>query len=157
MTIMMIIPRIELHLSSFSVEGGELFDRIVDENYKLTELDAIVFTKQICEGVQYLHQQYILHLDLKVTTHLHRVVPRPHCPATPTVCWVCGPAWCPKRTGFGVFVAQLETLDAVLDRSVGFAAVVSSVLWWVKPIAMCVMFTQLTCVFDLISCYSVLS
>ncbi|XP_001510079.4 myosin light chain kinase family member 4 [Ornithorhynchus anatinus] len=47
------------------VDGGELFDRIIDENYNLTELDTILFIKQICEGVKYMHQMYILHLDLK--------------------------------------------------------------------------------------------
>ncbi|XP_045697598.1 myosin light chain kinase family member 4 isoform X2 [Phyllostomus hastatus] len=47
------------------VDGGELFDRIIDDNYSLTELDAILFIKQICEGIQHMHQMYILHLDLK--------------------------------------------------------------------------------------------
>uniref|UniRef100_A0A672K612 Myosin light chain kinase 2, skeletal/cardiac muscle-like n=1 Tax=Sinocyclocheilus grahami TaxID=75366 RepID=A0A672K612_SINGR len=49
----------------FSVEGGELFERIVDESCPLTEVDTMVFVKQICEGVQYMHQMYVLHLDLK--------------------------------------------------------------------------------------------
>ncbi|XP_061078562.1 myosin light chain kinase 3-like [Conger conger] len=57
--------RTNLTLIMEYVDGGELFDRIIDENYMLTELDAIVFMRQISEGVQYLHQQYILHLDLK--------------------------------------------------------------------------------------------
>uniref|UniRef100_A0A3B4EKW2 Protein kinase domain-containing protein n=1 Tax=Pygocentrus nattereri TaxID=42514 RepID=A0A3B4EKW2_PYGNA len=47
------------------VEGGELFERIVDESCPLTEVDAMVFVRQICEGVQYMHQMYVLHLDLK--------------------------------------------------------------------------------------------
>lgn len=49
-----------------SVEGGELFDRIIDENYNLTELDTVLFIRQICEGLRYMHKMYILHLDLKV-------------------------------------------------------------------------------------------
>ncbi|TMS20773.1 Myosin light chain kinase family member 4 [Larimichthys crocea] len=51
--------------AAFDVEGGELFDRIIDENYNLTELDTVLFIRQICEGLQYMHKMYILHLDLK--------------------------------------------------------------------------------------------
>ncbi|XP_051944409.1 myosin light chain kinase 2, skeletal/cardiac muscle-like isoform X3 [Hippocampus zosterae] len=47
------------------VGGGELFDRIIDENYTLMELDAVVFIRQICEGLQHMHKMYIIHLDLK--------------------------------------------------------------------------------------------
>ncbi|KAM4728766.1 uncharacterized protein mylk4a [Anableps anableps] len=47
------------------VGGGELFDRIIDENYTLMELDAVVFIRQICEGLQHMHKMSILHLDLK--------------------------------------------------------------------------------------------
>ncbi|XP_069507101.1 myosin light chain kinase 2, skeletal/cardiac muscle isoform X2 [Ambystoma mexicanum] len=47
------------------VEGGELFERIIDENYNLTEMDAMVFVRQICNGIFYMHQMYVLHLDLK--------------------------------------------------------------------------------------------
>uniref|UniRef100_A0A8C9AMZ1 Myosin light chain kinase family member 4 n=1 Tax=Prolemur simus TaxID=1328070 RepID=A0A8C9AMZ1_PROSS len=42
-----------------------LFDRIIDENCNLTELDTILFMKQICEGIRHMHQMNILHLDLK--------------------------------------------------------------------------------------------
>ncbi|XP_053186588.1 myosin light chain kinase 3 [Scomber japonicus] len=47
------------------VGGGELFDRIIDENYTLMELDAVLFIRQICDGLQHMHKMYILHLDLK--------------------------------------------------------------------------------------------
>ncbi|XP_038159729.1 myosin light chain kinase 2, skeletal/cardiac muscle isoform X1 [Cyprinodon tularosa] len=47
------------------VGGGELFDRIIDENYTLMELDAVVFIRQICDGLQYMHKMSVLHLDLK--------------------------------------------------------------------------------------------
>ncbi|XP_062411305.1 myosin light chain kinase 3-like [Sardina pilchardus] len=47
------------------VEGGELFDRIIDDSCNLTELDTVLFIRQISEGLQYMHRMYILHLDLK--------------------------------------------------------------------------------------------
>ncbi|XP_074067946.1 myosin light chain kinase 2, skeletal/cardiac muscle isoform X2 [Macrotis lagotis] len=47
------------------VEGGELFERIVDEDYQLTEVDTMVFVRQICEGILFMHKMRVLHLDLK--------------------------------------------------------------------------------------------
>ncbi|XP_077316596.1 myosin light chain kinase 2, skeletal/cardiac muscle [Lithobates pipiens] len=47
------------------VGGGELFERIIDDSYQLMEVDAMVYARQICEGIFYMHQMYVLHLDLK--------------------------------------------------------------------------------------------
>ncbi|XP_030628035.1 myosin light chain kinase 2, skeletal/cardiac muscle [Chanos chanos] len=57
--------RYDITLIMEYVDGGELFDRIIDENYTLTELDTVLFIRQIAEGLQYMHKMYILHLDLK--------------------------------------------------------------------------------------------
>lgn len=48
-----------------SVGGGELFDRIVDDDYVLTERECAYFVKQICTGVGFMHAKHIVHLDLK--------------------------------------------------------------------------------------------
>uniref|UniRef100_A0A670YKA8 Myosin light chain kinase, smooth muscle n=1 Tax=Pseudonaja textilis TaxID=8673 RepID=A0A670YKA8_PSETE len=47
------------------VSGGELFERIIDEDFELTERECIKYMKQISEGVQFIHKQGIVHLDLK--------------------------------------------------------------------------------------------
>ncbi|RUS90384.1 hypothetical protein EGW08_001879, partial [Elysia chlorotica] len=47
------------------VGAGELFERVIGEDFVLTERDCIHFLRQICEGVAYMHQQCVLHLDLK--------------------------------------------------------------------------------------------
>lgn len=48
------------------MEGGELFERIIDDDYQLTEVDCMVFVRQICEGIRFMHHMGVLHLDLKV-------------------------------------------------------------------------------------------
>lgn len=47
------------------VTGGELFDRISDENFDLTEDMACKYLQQILKGLDYMHKKNILHLDLK--------------------------------------------------------------------------------------------
>lgn len=46
------------------VPGGELFERIVAEEY-LMEDDAVDYVKQILEALQFMHERNFVHLDLK--------------------------------------------------------------------------------------------
>uniref|UniRef100_A0A3B5LDH7 Protein kinase domain-containing protein n=1 Tax=Xiphophorus couchianus TaxID=32473 RepID=A0A3B5LDH7_9TELE len=57
--------RPELAMVMEYVAGGELFERIVDENFEHTELTSARYVQQILEGMQYVHKQNIIHLDLK--------------------------------------------------------------------------------------------
>ena len=45
--------------------AGELFERVIRDDFVLTERDCVHFVRQICSGVGYMHTQSILHLDLK--------------------------------------------------------------------------------------------
>ncbi|XP_060883383.1 myosin light chain kinase, smooth muscle isoform X2 [Labrus mixtus] len=47
------------------IAGGELFERIVDDSFEHTEPASAHYMQQILEGIAYMHQQNIVHLDLK--------------------------------------------------------------------------------------------
>ncbi len=51
---------------SFSIYGGELFDRVISDDFILTEKACVCFVRQICEGLNYMHSRDIIHLDMKV-------------------------------------------------------------------------------------------
>ena len=50
----------------FSIAGGELFDRVIEDEFVLTEKACVCFMKQILDGVSFMHSNQIIHLDLKV-------------------------------------------------------------------------------------------
>lgn len=47
------------------MSGGELFERITDDNYKMTEAEAANFMRQIIDGIKHMHEKNIIHLDIK--------------------------------------------------------------------------------------------
>uniref|UniRef100_A0A8C6U6M0 Myosin light chain kinase, smooth muscle n=1 Tax=Neogobius melanostomus TaxID=47308 RepID=A0A8C6U6M0_9GOBI len=47
------------------ISGGELFERIIDEDFELTEREVIKYMLQIIDGVSFIHKQGVVHLDLK--------------------------------------------------------------------------------------------
>jgi len=55
-----------LAFSHSSVSGGELFERVINDDFILTEKACVMFMRQICEGIEFMHNNSILHLDLKV-------------------------------------------------------------------------------------------
>lgn len=48
-----------------SVDGGELFDRVIDDDFVLTERACAVFVRQVCQAMEFVHRNNIIHLDLK--------------------------------------------------------------------------------------------
>ncbi|XP_002935598.3 myosin light chain kinase, smooth muscle [Xenopus tropicalis] len=47
------------------IAGGELFERIVADDFEHTEVMCVEYICQILNGVAYMHHQSIVHLDLK--------------------------------------------------------------------------------------------
>lgn len=47
------------------IAGGELFERIVDDSFEYSEPTSARYMQQVLEGLQFMHEQSIVHLDLK--------------------------------------------------------------------------------------------
>ena len=57
----------ELRFFLFSLSGGEVFEKIIDDSYELTEKEVIGYVQQVCQGLKFMHNKSIIHLDIKVS------------------------------------------------------------------------------------------
>lgn len=69
-----------------SAAGGEIFNQCVSdrEDEAFSEGDVKRLMRQILEGVSFLHQNNVVHLDLKVSGHTHA-----HTPSVTLSCLYC--------------------------------------------------------------------
>ena len=55
----------EMCLITEFLSGGELFEKIASPSYRMTEYEAKRYIRQVCEGLQHMHENNIVHLDIK--------------------------------------------------------------------------------------------
>lgn len=55
----------EMCLITEFLAGGELFEKISKQGYKMTEPEAKKYIRQVLEGLQHMHENNIVHLDIK--------------------------------------------------------------------------------------------
>ena len=56
----------------FSLSGGEVFEKIIDDNYELTEKEVVGYIQQVCQGLKFMHNKSIIHLDIKVSIKIFK-------------------------------------------------------------------------------------
>ncbi|KAK6747288.1 hypothetical protein RB195_000476 [Necator americanus] len=47
------------------MSGGELFEKVADDSNRMTEAEAIDYTRQVCKALCHMHENNYVHLDLK--------------------------------------------------------------------------------------------
>lgn len=47
------------------INGGELFERVINDHFTLTERLCELYVMQICDGINFMHKSNVLHLDMK--------------------------------------------------------------------------------------------
>ena len=47
-----------------------MFEKVSDDNHKMSEAEVINYMRQVCDGLRYMHEKNVVHLDLKVKIYI---------------------------------------------------------------------------------------